>query len=478
MDEDQKREIQLAAVRELKKKGVTGIKLELEGTMQRRNISIQYDRCDDCSGNGSRDCTACSGLGWQVDSEGFETDDECETCESAGRHNCESCAGAGRTARDGQVDWSSDGIAFRWFINKLAEKVGQSVRRSPTSNQMSNPFPWLSFAKLYYDGSVDTEVTFTVRLDNEENIFLIPKVLEAYKEMADAIGQGLDVRGAGMHTALIFDEDCFYPSRGTWPFTEEQTTNFQRSMIQLLPAFYFLATATKRSRFIGSYRPPRVGGSGKCTAIGYNGGAIEFRIFDTCYERPEATLDNIVVLKNAMQYMSSRYKSPNIAKEVGRSSISFGNDDNQELSRLYITADQIGVLYAGLPKLMPEYYTIEQLCEQRSFKRKLGDAQEIEKQHREQAEMEYAEYEERFEWQVKAREHELKSRIMRALVDSMSAEELRQKSPAEIEKLVKVSIKNDLTRFKRSKQSAEKYINDRIANMQQSGRGAYTLSFS
>ena len=478
MSEEEKREVQLDAVRELKEKGVTGIKLELEGTMQRRNITIQYDQCSDCNGEGNTQCNDCNGLGWQIDSEGYETDDECESCESRGNYNCTHCSGQGRIARNGQIDWSSDTATFRWFINKLGEKVDQTPDLTRSENYDRDVFPWMSFAKLYYDGSVDTEVTFTVRLDNEENIFLIPKVIEVYKEMAETIGQGLDVRGAGMHTALIFDEDCRYPNPDSFPYSVTQMENFKKSLTQLLPAFYFLATATSRSRAIGSYRPPIVGGSGKQTAIGYNGGAIEFRIFDTCYERPEATLDNIVVLKNVMKYMSSRYKNPGVAKEVGISSISFGNDDNQKLSRLYMTADQIGILYAGLPKLMPEYYTIEQLCEQREFKRTLGDVGVIERENREQVEAEYAEYLERFEWQVKAREHELKSRIMRDVVERMSSEELKKSSPTQIDSIVKDRINNDLTEFKRRKQSASKYINDRLVSLEQAGRGRYTLSLT
>lgn len=273
----------------------------------------------------------------------------------------------------------------------------------------------MSFAKLYYDGSVDTEVTFTVRLDNEENIFHIPKVLEAFREMAEAHGQGLDVRGAGMHTALIFDRDCSYPT-SSFPYTGTQTGNFRRAVTQLLPALYFLATATSRSRGIGRFRPPTVGGSGKHTAIGYNGGAMEFRIFDTCYERPAAALDNIVVLRNLMKFMSTKYISPGVGEALKKSTITFGNDNDQTLGRLYITADQIGALYAGLPKIMPEYYTIEQLKEQREFDRSLEDAAEIERQQREQAEAEFAEYEERYNWQIKAREQEYRVRSCERLL--------------------------------------------------------------
>ena len=477
MDESQKREAQLAAVRELKEKGVTGIKLELEGTMQRRSVQGSYERCETCGGDGSHECEHCDGLGWQTDDEGYETDDECEHCEANGRINCNDCQGAGRKLQDGKVDFSNDNVAFKWFINTLAKKLDmrpENLRN--TRNWAADIFPWMSYAKLYYDGSVDTEITFTVRLDNEENIFIIPKVLEVFNEMAEVVGHGLDVRGAGMHMALIFERDCRYPDTEAFPFGSTEVDNFVRATTQLLPAMYFLATATGRSRAL-NYRPPVVGGSGKHTAVGFNGGAIEFRIFDTCYERPEAALDNIVVIKNLMKYMSRKYVSPGIAKELGRDTIDFGNELDQTLGRLYVTADQIGALYAGLPKIMPEYYTLDDLIAQRKFNRKLGDAAEVERQQREQCTQEYAEYEERFEWQIKARELERRGMYTRQLVENTSSEEFQSMSSEDIKKRVENLVKDDVKRFKANKIKAERYIADRMARLNNQGRGQYTLSF-
>lgn len=472
---DEKREAQLVAVRELKAKGVTAIKLELEGTMQRRSVDGAYARCTTCSGQGNSECQTCTGIGWLIDSEGYETDDECTVCEGLGHMNCADCVGVGRRLKDGHVDFSNDTIALKWFMAKVDEKLGQTSAAIKSSYKV-NPYPWMSFIKLYYDGSVDTEVTFTVRLDNEENIFLIPPILEVFKEMADTIGKGLDVRGAGMHTALVFDENCNYPST-TFPLTNTQISNFKRSVIELLPAFYFLATATGRSRGMG-FRAPVMNGGVKGSAISIHNGAIEFRIFDTCYEVPTATLDNIVAINNLMKFATSRYTSPGVAEEIGKDSIEFGNNTDQTLGRLFVTADQIQVLYAGLPKIMPSYYTIDELKAQREFNRSLGDADDIARQQREQAEMEYAEYEERFAWQQKAREMELRGRLTTNILNRIPISELRGMTQVKLKKMADDQVKSEMATFVRAKKKASVYITSRVKSMQSSGRGEYTLAFN
>lgn len=476
MSEEEIREAQLQAVRDLKAKGVTGIKLELEGTTQRRNVNGRSSRCTDCSGNGSTECEPCQGLGWMVDSDGYETDDECTSCESTGRQRCQPCGGSGQIMNNDVPNLSTDQAAFAYFMRKLSEKVGQDAVNLGIGNESVNPFPWMSFVRLYYDGSVDTEVTFTVRLDNEENIFYIPKVLEAYKEMADDHQQGLDVRGAGMHTALIFSRGCSYPST-VFPFNREVRNNFKRSVTQLLPALYFLATATGRSRPM-NYRPPIIDGQQKGSAISIHDGAIEFRIFDTCYEKPTAALDNIVVIRNVMKFMTEQYTSPGIGDAIKKQAITFGNSVDQTLGRLYITTDQISALYAGLPVIMPEYYTIDQLKEQREFNRELNDAAEIERQQQEQAEMEYAEYEERFNWQLKAREEEVKGQVMRNIIDRATPDDLKKMTKENLEKLCASQIKSEVEYYKSRKEKAAKYIKNRINTLQSGSRGDYEIALA
>lgn len=475
MNESEIREEQLQAVRDLKSQGVTAIKLELEGTIQRRNVSGTTERCGSCSGRGRSACTGCSGIGWLVDAEGYETDDECGLCESAGYIQCDVCSGSGRVAKYGRVDLSDDGVAFSYFMGKVAEKTKTKLRRLNGQDKV-NPFDWMSFARLYWDGSVDTEVTFTVKLDNEENIFHIPKVLEAFREMAEDHGQGLDVRGAGMHTGLLFDSDCRYPS-DAFPFTSSTRDNFRRAATQLLPAMYFLATATGRSRGM-NFRPPVIDGHQKQSAIAIHHGAIEFRIFDTCYERPQAALDNIVVIRNVMRYMSRDYVSPEIGEAVKKREITFGNNTDQTVGRLFVTSDQLGALYAGLPKIKPAYYTVDQLKEQREFNRTLDDAAAIEREQQEQAEVEYAEYAERHEWQVKAREKEIRGYIMRDVVQRMSVTQLRSMTQEKIDEMCASRVEAELRSYKNGKQKAEKYISSRLEVLRRAGQGEFNVALA
>lgn len=476
MSEEEKREMQLQAVRELKRKGVTGIKVELEGTMQRRSVRVNYEACTDCRGDGRIECEDCTGIGWVVDDEGYETDDECESCESIGRVRCSTCVGQGKINVSDKIDFSNDTIAFKWFLDKLSEKL-KTKHKSPNMNYASDIYPWLSFMKLYYDGSVDTEVTFTIRLDKVKNIFYIPVIIEVFKEMAEEIGKGLDVRGAGMHTALIFDEDCRYPNTDSFPFDSEEMNNFKRSVQQLLPAFYFLATATKRARPLG-YRPPTVGGSGKHTAIGYNGGAIEFRIFDTCYERPEASIDNIVVINNIMKYMSKRYKSPKILEKVGKEEINFGRNEGQTLERFYLQTDKVDALYAGLPLIKPAYYTVDELCAQREFSITKESLLQREENEREAIAVEYAEYSERFAWQVRVRKKQYQAQDIEQIISNMSVEELRSKSVSEIERIASQNISDYMKRFVDSKKSLEVFTKDRLQNIKRQYNGEYTITFN
>lgn len=479
MDESQKREAQLDAVRKLKAQGVYGIKLELEGTLNRRSSSSSslYDRCTDCSGQGNNECADCRGLGWMVDEDGYETDDECGRCESRGSITCQTCAGQGQILKKGKVDLGNDSLALKWFLENLSKKTGGKMPKLGDGNSKSSPFPWMSYIKLYYDGSVDTEVTFTVRLDKEENIFLIPKVLEAFKEMADVCGNGLDVRGAGMHTALVFDPKCGYPS-ASMPYSDNQLYNFRRSARQLLPALYFLAAASGRSRGMG-FRGPAIDELGqKSNAISTHHGAMEFRIFDTCYERPEAALDNIVVISNMMKYATERYTSPGVAEALGKSAIKFGNSSGQDLGRLFVSTDQIAALYAGLPKIMPSYYTIEELKKQREFNRVLGDAEEIERQLLEQAETEYAEYSERYDWKARALEAERIGIVMQHLIEKMSQQELKDMTRSKLRALALKQAKPEMDAFIKKKKAAGKYIKDRVAALSNVSSGDYILSFS
>lgn len=465
------------AVRNLKAKGVTAIKLELEAHMGRRR---DYDE----------QCATCEGDGWDPENR----DEECSTCNGSGDYQASPDTVGFNFAREADC--------MRWLLTRIAEKTG-SVRTGYANDETSededeasesyyNPFPWMKFARFYNDGSVDSELTFTISIDDEANVLYLPKVVEAFKELGQAVGQEFTVTGAGMHTALLFSEDCSYPTDDADEegygsrLPEQNLTNFRRSMLQLLPALFFLASTNENSRGL-RYRLPNVsvnhnyeyrtnGNEPKYNAITYRYGAFEFRIFDTCYDTPDVVLDNIVVIANCMKYLSPQYLSPGI--DTAYSEIRFGTDYNNKLDRFYGTVSHLDVLKAGLTKIKPSYYSLTELKKQRNFKRTKATLKSLRTRHEKQARIEYEEYAERFDWQMKYREKQLKAELIRNTLDTIQGEELRTLTEETLEARVADQLKTYVRRFKNDKQEATNYISSRLNTFDRSNRGEYTLAFT
>lgn len=510
---------QIKAVNIIKQKGGTALKVELEANLNRGDYGSGDNACGGCDGEGSWSCGDCGGRGsWtcsHCDGEGTievtsgidplapVTAEECEFCDSGyiycndctdGRIECDDCDGEPSSNSDGQA-WGSESYCFNWLMNDIATRTGTS-RNGEDNNfdySQTNPFPWMKYAKFYNDGSVDSELTFTVTLDNPDNVFYIPKVLESFKALASAIGEELEVEGAGLHTAVLFSPDASYPN-GDDDYTRadvsssnrlpsNQLVNFKRAMTQLLPALYFLGTSNHISRGL-SYRRPNIsvdyrrdenyGTSSKYSAISYRYGAMEFRVFDTCYDTPNAILDNIVVIANSFKYLSDEYKSPNLHKIVEE--LRFGNDSSNDLDRFYTSVSHLDVLNAGLSRLKPSYYTITQLKQQRGFKRTKRTVKGLRKDFERKAQLAYEEYAERFEYEKRA----VELRAMSTFLENISR--MRTRSQLNMETLEKEAKESALSYTqswaKSHFSSAETYIGRRITEYEQQLHGNYSLSFN
>jgi hypothetical protein len=281
----------------------------------------------------------------------------------------------------------------------------------------------LSFSRFYRDGSVDSEYTFTMRLDNTDNIFHLPKIVEVFKQVCFEAGNGeIDIDGAGMHMALIRNADCYYPSEEYLTTDDDSFANFNRSMSMLLPALYFLGATSRGNTRPLRYRTPRVSASNKYCAIAYREGAVEFRVFDTCYDEPKQILDNVVVMANCMEFWSPTRKPA----KVGVKRLVFGHESGRDgLHTLYPTKDHFVALNAGLGLLKPSYYTIEDLKQQRGFTMNEEALEEDSARYQKELDMEYEEYVERCN---------IRARAMRILRPSsrhtvMSKEEFSKVKP-------------------------------------------------
>ena len=351
-----------------------------------------------------------------------------------------------------------------FICEQIADDLGEDVDRDYTELTTEGA---ISFMKFYRDGSVDSELTFTVRLNNPENIFIVPRVIEAFKALSEHIGNGLNVQGAGLHTAFLSNEEGTYPDHN---FVDNgHFRNFKRSMTMLLPALYFLAASQEESRGL-DFRRPSIGYDTHRAAIDLREGALEFRIFDTCYDNPEQFLDNVVVMCNTMKYWTQEYTPTGVEKIATH--VGFGTDNNNRLDRFYTSYKHVDLLNWGLKKLKPSYRTITELKKARRFEvSKRG----INKKRREimaSAKSEYKEYLDRFEYRLKRASQYYGTQLIREMQYNlqighrpveMSAEDFKARIEARVE-----AERNSLI-------SEDNWVRQRVDAFDNGEEGSYTL---
>jgi len=471
-----KRKAVIQAVKDLRagQFGATAIKVELEAQLNRGGGCDEGSHeCGECSGNweDARECYACEGYGYVIMQNGdfvpsregeVEGSEECEECYGSGHLACEYCD-EGYIDCDGDDDdtystqWCHEQMMIKMAALGLAEQRDNFNGTSHGLMTRWYPTGALKYAEFYTDGSVDSEFTFTLSLSNAANIMLLPKIVEAFTDLASEIDRGINIDGAGMHMALIYNKQCTYPSSSGMGRRATHFSNFSRSMKLLLPALYFLGSANGHSRAMG-YRRPEVACESHRAAIDWRGGALEFRVFDTCYDTPETILDNVVVIRNCMRYWSRKYKTPKLEKIT--KAISFGNNSSYELERFYQTATHLDLLNAGLKKLKPSYYTIKEVKQQRKFGTTKHSLKSRLTEYKKGLKVEYTEYTERQRWSKEASKHQIMARLLERQavnnpISDREAELARIQQQAEQE--VESSQRTELTMQDFVKQKLEEY---------------------
>lgn len=269
-------------------------------------------------------------------------------------------------------------VANDFILRELA-KVGLAKRCQQGENPwgyLYRPITPLMFSKVYTDS--ETEWTTTVLLKNASDVLYAPKLVDAFNALATANGNtSINVEGSGMHTSFLQGEDGMYPSRDSIRVSQDKMfNNFAKSMRPLLPALYLLgASRLENGEGITrstSPRQPLVSSSEKYSAVAYRYGALEFRVFDTCYERRDQLLDNLVVMAQAVnKYWKAKYVKPNIKLDM-KTPIFFGNDTCErnrvnKLTSLYCVKEHVVLLNEGLRCIKPPYMSIKEVKQQRNF---------------------------------------------------------------------------------------------------------------
>lgn len=488
----------LRAVEFAKTKGATALKVECEAQFN-RNRYHNDDICDECD-EGQVTCYDCD-EGWvtcgehcdegmvrnSADTEWVRCPELCDEgmirCENdcdEGYRTCSECGGNWR--RNGE-SWSDENC-LRFILERVGITNHQNNSRTYTYNPSTSE--WLQFARFMVDGSVDSEITFTVRLDDPENVIRVLDMVDAFKALGEAIGNGMNVDGAGLHMSWLFTEDCSYYSErhGDYPpesrpynYSERELRNFRRAMHHMMPALFFLAAPANGGNWTRGmgYRNPEVSlFGGAYYAIHVNYGAMEFRVFDTCYDNMEQVLDNIVVMSNCLKYLTRTYTGP-------RSDMAhylFGNDADRTLDRLYYEENTLDLLYRHLDKLKPSYYTMRQLRKQRGFTLDKGVLKRREETIRRNAELAWKEYDDRWKVLFDIRAEEAKHTYMQNFVERADLQEITKLSDKRIRELVEADIKAYLERQKATRIKRTQYIKDSINQQMREFSSQFRVSFN
>lgn len=323
------------SVAAIKSAGFSHLKVELEADFGRGGGDDDEYYCDYCNGSGREMCNECEGQGYITHTDpdtGSHDDTECDDCSGNGDYDCNECNGSVSSSELG-----NDSCA-QIILDKLSPKASKA----------------LDFYRFYYDGSVDSEFTFTLPV---EAASVIPEIIEAFKSIGDQTGH-MDISGAGMHISVMQGSD--YNNLRYLP--PSKITNFKAEVSKLLPALFFLASADSKSRSL-ECRQPRISNSEKYSAIYTRGDKlIEYRVFDTCYQRPEAVFDYIAVIAKTLEYYTDTKKK--VTEEKKR--LMFGTDSDA-LARFYQSAQALEVLEKQLKLLKPEYKSVATLKRERNF---------------------------------------------------------------------------------------------------------------
>lgn len=263
------------------------------------------------------------------------------------------------------------------FILKHLARYGLAKRCKAGENiwgYMYEPKLPLAFSKVYTDS--ETEWTTTLLLKEATDVLYTPMLVDAFNALAEANGNGINVEGSGMHTAFLQGEAGMYPDpKGKTAAQNKMFDNFAKSMGPLLPALYLLGANRMENgegitRSTGP-RQPLVSSAEKYSAIAYRHGAVEFRVFDTCYDNRDQILDNVVTMAQCIsKYWHKKFVKPNITMDKP---VYFGTSDCDsntinKLESLYVVKDHIVLLNAGLRCIKPPYMTVKEVKKVRNFK--------------------------------------------------------------------------------------------------------------
>ncbi len=248
--------------------GFKYLKVELEAQVE----PVDYGgSCEYCN-QGRDDCADCEGTG--EDDERPEA--ECLSCSSRGYFDCPECSGG-----YSESDWNEYCDDFATRFREGLNEIDQHFR----------------FLKIYHDSSVDTECTFTLRVDYLDEL---PKIVQVFKQTCLEFGSCM-TENAGLHITLL--EGYRYPR--TRKLNQAKLARYKTQVSKLLLGLVYLGSEGEHTRGFG-FRDMRISARDKYSAVfTHNDTCLEYRLFDTCYNEPEHILKYLALIVKTLKYYTA-----------------------------------------------------------------------------------------------------------------------------------------------------------------------------
>ena len=284
-----------------------------------RPESACLEDCANCDGEGKVECNACNGYGYTEDDENERY--VCSECGGEGSVECTNCDGEGEVNTEESRFYDTD-TCQEWILDHVSKRAKDS----------------LIYSNFYYDGSVDSEFTFTLRLEDAE---YIQEFIEVFSALSDEIGNGLDTSGAGMHIGLLpIESKGYYPYDGE-RFNRERLANFTTQCELLMPALLCAAMSDSNSRSL-HYRTPRVSREKYSAIHVMDGTCIEYRLFETCFDNSRVVFDYLKTISETLKFYINPGKK---VKTSGKTLEYLGGDGMKTFLR---TAEDVKIVKGQL----------------------------------------------------------------------------------------------------------------------------------
>ena len=260
------------------------------------NCSEGMIDCGDCDGNGRvhPECAPCDGTGWAITNGKMGGKVECRDCGGSGRveEDCPSCQGEGYYSC---TDCSGGYVSSNEWEEGYCDDFEQRFR-----DELHGIEQRFVYLRVYHDGSVDTECTLTLRVDYLDKL---PDIIKAFQATCRHFGR-CDTENAGMHITLL--EGYRYPRQSR--LNQEKLANYKKHVSKLLLALVYLGSCGDMTRsFV--FRDMRISDHTKYSAIYTHGDTcLEFRLFDTCYGKPETVFDYLAVIAKTLKFYTANPK--------------------------------------------------------------------------------------------------------------------------------------------------------------------------